>query len=81
MHVSERDDSIARLIGLPETRKIYGGAGHGLSAAEVQKVAGRYYQKLWIDMTKEAAYPWGEPNPRAAVEAAKRIRHVQAYHR
>jgi hypothetical protein len=41
----------------------------------------RYNQILWIDMTKKAAYPWGESNPRAAVEAAERIRHVQAYHR
>ena len=42
---------------------------------------GRYYQKLWIGLRKEMAYPWGRSNPQAALEAAGRIRHGQGYHR
>ena len=41
----------------------------------------RYNQKLWIDSIKEAAYPWGEHNPKSGCGGRGKDTPCQAYHR
>ena len=50
VHVSERDDSIARLVGLPETHKIYGALAMGYPRLKYKKWPERNPAKVtWLE--------------------------------
>ena len=53
----------------------------GTGRVEGNLAFGRYNRKLWIARSRKVAYPQGDNPKIAAMEAAQRIRHDQAYHR